>query len=135
MSWLFIVVLLCYYREVIAEPSDSESILFSSIGCQKFNESHSCDYSRLNDQECERGQEADRFVFIITDITPLWGPLQLTPTASRMDMKLWCISSYDLNDVIVSQNARQSLVGFFCMPAADYTWEIQSDGNDSIDWY
>lgn len=97
---------------MIAKPSDSESALYSSIGClssqraelEEFNESHSCDYSRLNDQGCEGGQKADRFVFIITDITLFWGPLKLTATVSRMDTKLCCFFSYDLNNVMVSHN-------------------------------
>lgn len=71
MSQLFIVMLLfCLERNNI-RAQWFRNALFSNIGCQEFNESHSCDYSRLDDQECGMGQETDRSVFIIAGITPL----------------------------------------------------------------
>lgn len=55
MSRLFIVMLLfCLERNNIRAQWFRNALL-SNIGCQEFNESHSCDYSRLDDQECGRG--------------------------------------------------------------------------------
>lgn len=98
---------------MIAEPSDSESALFSGIGCLSSQRAAQRNLmsptvvitAGLMISDVKGGQKADRFVFIITDITLFWGPLKLTPTVSRLDTKLRCFFSYDLSNVMVSQNA------------------------------
>lgn len=71
MSLLFIVILLCWWRGVISEPSDSERLSLAALAVRNLMSPTVVITAGLMIRNVEGGQEADRSVFIRKDIAPL----------------------------------------------------------------